>query len=141
MVEAITHFLFLQGHPRLVRRRRIRSRLCLRTHFELSLYARFVSIWAVAGQFLTIFEYSIDNLALKFMHVLMLELLDCIAAHDFIANLVLVLTDHQARVLGVRVTLMGDLVIAKELFFDLGMEDLFLVIAELVQWTYSPGVV
>ena len=96
---------------------------------------------AVAGQFLAVFEDFIDNFALKVVHVLVFELLDCIAAHDFIANLVLVLTDHQTRILRVRVALVSNLVIAKKLLFHLGLEYLILVIAELVQWTDSPGVV
>ena len=141
VVEAITHFLLLQGHPRLVWRGGIRSRLRLRTHFKFGLYARFMSRRAVAGQFLAVFEDFIDNFALKVVHVLVFELLDCIAAHDFIANLVLVLTDHQTRILRVRVALVSNLVIAKKLLFHLGLEYLILVIAELVQWTDSPGVV
>ena len=65
------------------------------------------------------------------MHVLVFELLDSVAAHDFITDLVLVLANHETSVLMVAVALVGDLLIAVQLLFHCFLQGLLLVIAEL----------
>ena len=58
-------------------------------------------------------------------------MLDRVAAHYFVAHLVLVLADHQTRVLLVAVALVGDLLVPLQLFLHGLRQILFLVIGEL----------
>ena len=72
---------------------------------------RLFSIGAETWKVLAVFEDLVDHFALEFLHVLVLELLDGVAAHDLVSHLVFVLADHQACVLEVAVALVGDLVV------------------------------
>ena len=72
---------------------------------------RLFSVGAETWKVLAVFEDLVDHFALEFLHVLVLELLDGVAAHDLVSHLVFVLADHQACVLVVAVALVGDLVV------------------------------
>ena len=138
VTEVVPHVLFKPSHSRLGRRRSI-----LRASLKLSLHSRFffLGIRAETGELLTFFQDLVDHLSFEVIHILVLQVLDCVAAHDFVAQFVLGLADHQTRILLVAVALVGNFVVALQFLSNRLVQILLLVVAELRQRPNCPCVV
>ena len=79
---------------------------------------------------LALFQNLVDHLSFEVVHVLVLQVLDRVAAHDLVAQFMLFLTDHQASVFLIAVAIVGDFVVPLEFLPDGLVQVLLLVVAE-----------
>jgi len=75
------------------------------------------------------------------MDMLDLQLLNCVATHDFIPDLVLALAHHQRLVLAVRVPLISKCFVAVHLPLHRLLDGLSFFEGELAQRAKRPGVI
>ena len=136
VAEIVAHICFKPGHSRLSRRGGV---LCAR--LKLFLNSLFLRIRTVARVVFALFQDLVNHLSFEVVHVLVLQVLDRVAAHDLIAEFVLFLTDHQTRVFLVAVALVGNFVVALQFLPDSLVQVLLLVVAEFRQRPNRPRVV
>ena len=125
VAEIISHIRFQRSHSRLSRRRRV-----LRARLKLSLNPLLFRIGTVTGMILALFQDLVDHLSFEVVHVLVLQVLDRVTAHNLIAQFMFFLTDHQTSVLLIAVALVGDLLVPLKFFPDSLVQVLLLVVAE-----------
>lgn len=125
VAEIVPHIRFQPSHSRLSRRRGV-----LRARLKLGLNSLLFRIGTETGMILALFQDLVDHLSFEVVHVLVLQVLDRVAAHDLVAQFMLFLTDHQASVFLIAVAIVSDLVVPLEFLPDGLVQVLLLVVAE-----------